>query len=259
MNYHAQMGSIVHSTLVALFVAACVTSVANACTTVYLHRALSHRALRVKPLAAVLFRLTIWITTGIQPRQWVAVHRKHHAFTDIEGDPHSPVLLGWKTVQMKNVALYRRALSDPETLQRYAKDLPEDTLDRLVLRHTKTGLALGIVILMVLLGPWTGLLAAFMHANMYLAGSAAVNALGHHFGRRPYQNQATNLQWLAFCTMGEGLHNNHHAAPSSARLSHTRRQIDPGWWVIRSLISLRLATLRFEGIKLMPDSLTTSP
>lgn len=257
MNYSAPMGTIIPSVFFALVVAACLTSVANVCTTVYLHRALSHRALQLKPVAAVVFRATIWLTTGIKPRQWVAVHRKHHAFTDVEGDPHSPVILGWKAVQLKNVALYRRALADPDTVTRYAKDLPEDTLDRLLFRHTKVGLTLGIVTLVVVLGPWTGLLAAFLHANMYLAGSAAVNALGHRFGRRPYQNQATNLQWLAFCTMGEGLHNNHHAAPSSARLSHNRRQIDPGWWVIRSLMSLRLATLRFEGIKLMPNSLVS--
>jgi stearoyl-CoA desaturase (delta-9 desaturase) len=103
---------------------------------------------------------------------------------------------------------------------------------------------------MIVLGPWTGLLAAFLHANIYLAGNAAVNALGHHFGRRPYDNRATNLQWLAFLTMGEGLHNNHHAAPSSPRLSHKWGQIDPGWWVIRTLTILRLAKVRFSDIRL---------
>lgn len=231
-----------------------VTSLANASTTVYLHRALSHRALNLKPFAALCFRFAIWISTGIKPREWVAVHRKHHAFTDVEGDPHSPVLLGWRFVQVRNVALYRRALADSATIEKYAKDLPEDAWDRLVFRHTKTGLAIGITFLMLMLGPLTGFLAAFIHANLYLAGSAAVNALGHRFGRRPYQNKATNLQWLALCTMGEGLHNNHHAAPSSARLSHTRLQIDPGWWVIRSMIALRLATLRFEGIRLVPNA-----
>lgn len=153
---------------------------------------------------------------------------------------------------MKNVALYRAALSDPELISKYAKDLPDDKWDRRFFGHNKTGLIIGIAILMIVLGPWTGLLAAFLHANIYLAGNAAVNAMGHHFGRRPYDNQATNLQWLAFCTMGEGLHNNHHAAPSSARLSHARRQIDPGWWVIKTLTTLKLATLRFDDVRLTP-------
>lgn len=228
-----------------------VTALANICTTVYLHRALSHRALSVHPAVAWVFRLTLWLSTGIKPQQWVAVHRKHHAFTDREGDPHSPVLLGWKQVQIKNVALYRQALSDDALVTRYARDIKTDRWDDLAFGHHKTGLGLGVVILMVIMGPLTGLLAAFIHANAYLAGSAAVNAIGHHFGRRPYPNNATNLQWLAFCTMGEGLHNNHHAAPSSPRLSHRWFEIDPGWWVIRSLSVLRLAKCRFEDIRLI--------
>lgn len=238
--------------LTALIAAIVVTTMANTCTTVYLHRALSHRALTVHPRAAFVFRAVLWLTTGIKPKEWVAVHRKHHAFTDEEGDPHSPILLGWKHVQLKNVALYRAALSDPELIVKYAKDLPDDKWDHRFFGHNKTGLIIGIAILMIVLGPWTGLLAAFLHANIYLAGNAAVNAMGHHFGRRPYDNQATNLQWLAFCTMGEGLHNNHHAAPSSARLSHARLQIDPGWWVIKALTAMKLATLRFDDVRLTP-------
>jgi stearoyl-CoA desaturase (delta-9 desaturase) len=234
----------------ALVVAAVVTTAANTCTTVYLHRALSHRAVTIHPLAAWFFRAVLWLSTGIKPKEWVAVHRKHHAFTDVEGDPHSPVLLGWKKVQKNNVALYRKALADPDTIKKYAKDLPDDAWDRALFGHNKTGLLLGIAILMLTLGPVTGLLAAFIHANAYLAGNAAVNAMGHRFGRRPYANKATNLQWLAFLTMGEGLHNNHHAAPSSPRLSHRWHQIDPGWWIIRGLSFLGLAKLRFSDIRL---------
>lgn len=244
------------SLLTAVVASAIVTTIANTGTTVYLHRALSHRALTLHPIVAWFFRLTLWLTTGIKPKEWVAVHRKHHAFTDEEGDPHSPVLLGWWFVQRMNVSLYRRALSDKSLVAKYARDLPDDKWDKLFFGHNKSGLGLGIAILMVALGPWTGLLAAFIHANVYLAGNAAVNALGHHFGKRPHPNNATNLQWLAFFTMGEGLHNNHHAAPSSARLSHARGQIDFGWWVIWVLKSTRLATLRFSDIRLAGDART---
>lgn len=240
--------------LTALIAAAVVTTMANTCTTVYLHRGLSHRALTVHPVVAWVFRLVLWLTTGIKPKEWVAVHRKHHAFTDHEGDPHSPILTSWQHVQIKNVAMYRAALSDPELISKYAKDLPDDNWDRAFFGRNKTGLLIGIGILVVVFGPITGLLAAFIHANAYLAGNAAVNAMGHHFGRRPYDNGATNLQWLAFCTMGEGLHNNHHAAPSSPRLSHKRSQIDPGWWVIRTLSILKLASLRFDDIRLTPSA-----
>lgn len=244
------MTHLLSSLLTATVIGLVVTTLANVCTTVYLHRALSHRALTVHPAVAWVFRAVLWLTTGIKPRQWVAVHRKHHAYTDREGDPHSPVLLGWKTVQLKNVALYRKACADTEIVGRYGRDIRVDTWDRLFFDHHVTGLLLGIATLVVVFGPLVGLTAAFVHTNAYLAGSAAVNAIGHHFGRRPYPNQATNLQWLAFCTMGEGLHNNHHAAPSSPRLSHKRSEIDPGWWVIKTLSVVRLARLRFDDVRL---------
>jgi stearoyl-CoA desaturase (delta-9 desaturase) len=247
--------------LPALVIAAVVTTLANTATTVYLHRGLSHRAMVIHPAMAWVFRLIVWLTTGIKPKEWVAVHRKHHAHTDVDGDPHSPVLLGWKKVQISNVALYRRTLKDSSIVEKYAKDLPDDAWDRRMFGHHKSGLGLGIAILVIAFGPVVGLLAAFIHANVYLAVNAAVNALGHHFGKRPYDNEATNLQWLAFLTMGEGLHNNHHAAPSSARLSHRRSQIDLGWWVIATLQKMRLLSLRFNDVRLTPSakaSLTSS-
>lgn len=243
------------STLITAFLAAIVvTTMANTGTTVYLHRTISHRALTLRPEAAWVFRMVIWLTTGIKPKEWAAVHRKHHAFTDVEGDPHSPVVLGWKKVQVNNVSLYRQALADPDLVSKYAKDIPDDKWDRLMFGHNKTGLLIGIVILMLTFGPVTGFLAAFIHTNLYLAGNAAVNAIGHHFGRRPYNNSATNLQWLALCTMGEGLHNNHHAAPTSPTLSHKKSQIDPGWWVIKTLNLMKLATLRFDDVRLTPSA-----
>jgi len=246
------MSSILNTVLTALMIAAVVTTLANTATTVYLHRGLSHRAMVIHPAIAWVFRLIVWLTTGIKPKEWVAVHRKHHAYTDEQGDPHSPVLLGWRKVQMSNVGLYRIALKDSSIVEKYAKDLPDDVWDKRMFGHHKTGLGIGIAILVVVFGPVIGLLAAFIHANVYLAVNAGVNALGHHFGKRPYNNQATNLQWLAFLTMGEGLHNNHHAAPSSARLSHTRSQIDPGWWVITTLQKVRLVSLRFDDVRLTP-------
>ena len=232
--------------LLAVLVGAGVTLLANIATTVYLHRTLSHRALTLSRPVAQVFRFLTWVTTGIRPRQWVAVHRKHHAFTDVEGDPHSPVIHGWVKVQMMNVAMYRREANNPETLRRYAKDLPRTTMDRLFYDHALLGLGLGVGFLVAVFGWQVGLLAAFVHVNLYLGGSAAVNAIGHHFGRRPYENSAGNLQWLAFITAGEGLHNNHHAAPTPARLSFRRGAFDPAWPVIRLLRRLGWATVRHE-------------
>src|SRR3954469_12962989 len=145
--------------LLALLLGLCITLLANVATTVYLHRALAHRAVTLRRPATEFFRFFTWVTTGMRPRQWVAVHRKHHAFTDVEGDPHSPVLLGWWNVQMRNVALYRAEARNPETLARYAKDIPEDRLDRVLYNHALLGLAVGTTILCLVLGPVTGLLA----------------------------------------------------------------------------------------------------
>ncbi|HVW35547.1 MAG TPA: fatty acid desaturase, partial [Acidimicrobiia bacterium] len=200
-----------------LLAAVLVTQASVLATTVYLHRVLAHRSLTVRPGVALVFRLIIWIMTGITPRAWVAVHRKHHAFSDTPQDPHSPVVLGFWAVQLGNVKLYRDTIKDGVTVPKYSKDLPPDRLDRVLFDHALLGLALGIGFLVAVLGPIGGLLAAGIHTVAYLAISAAVNAVGHTYGKRPYENLATNNQWLAWLSGGEGLHNNPHAAPTSAR------------------------------------------
>jgi stearoyl-CoA desaturase (delta-9 desaturase) len=233
-----------------LLAAALVTQMAIFATTVYLHRALAHRAITVHPGVAMVFRVIIWITTGIAPRAWVAVHRKHHAFSDTPQDPHSPLVLGFWAVQLGNVKLYRDTIRDGVTVTRYSRDLPPDRLDRVLFDHAFAGLAVGIGFLVLVLGWQAGLLAAGIHTVAYLSISAAVNAVGHTFGKRPYPNLATNSQWLAWLAGGEGLHNNHHAAPTSARFALDPGQVDPGWWLVRGLVRTNLATLRHEDVKL---------
>ena len=230
--------------------AALVTQTAVFATTVYLHRVLAHRALTVRAAVAMVFRFVIWIMTGIAPRAWVAVHRRHHAFSDTPQDPHSPIVLGFWAVQLGNVKLYRNTIRDGVTVTKYSRDLPPDRLDRVLFDHAFVGLAVGIGFLMVVLGPVAGLLAAGIHTVAYLSISAAVNAVGHTFGKRPYDNLATNNQWLAWISGGEGLHNNHHAAPTSARFALGRGEADPGWWLIRFLLRTKQAEVRHAEIKL---------
>ncbi|MHB1554375.1 MAG: fatty acid desaturase [Acidimicrobiales bacterium] len=213
-------------------------------TTVYLHRALAHRAVVLSPRTKAVCRFLIWIGTGTRPRQWVAVHRKHHAFTDREGDPHSPFVFGYPAVQFGNVALYRRVARDPAVVARYARDLPPDKWDRWLFDHALLGLAIGILVLVVFMGWMPALIAAAVYTATYLLGGGAINAIGHWWGKRPFENLATNNQWLAWLVAGEGLHNNHHAATTSARLSFVKGEFDPGWWVVRALVKLRMATLR---------------
>ena len=234
----------------ALVVTVCVSQVSLVLTTVYLHRALAHRSLTVTAPVSWTMRLLLWLTTGIKPRQWVAVHRKHHAFTDVEGDPHSPLLEGFAAVQLGNVALYRKALRETDLVARYARDLPPDVWDQVLFDRAWLGLGLGVTLMCLTLGWQLGLAAAGVHTLVYLALNAAINAVGHTHGRQPHPNTSHNNQWLAWLTAGEGLHNNHHAAPTSARLSLARGEIDPGWWLVRTLERSNLATIRHHEVRM---------
>jgi stearoyl-CoA desaturase (Delta-9 desaturase) len=236
---------------VAFVAAFLVTQFATAVTTVYLHRSLSHRALTVHPVVALPFRGIIWVTTGMRPREWVAVHRKHHAQTDTPEDPHSPKVVGFWRVQLGNVGLYKKVAADELNTRKYARDIPRDNLDRLFFDRALLGLGVGIAILVVGFSAlgfplWVGFLAAGLHAVMYVMLSGAINAVGHTVGRRPQQNSATNGQLLAFVTGGEGLHNNHHAAPTSATFALHSGEVDPGWWLIRLMRGMHLVSIRHE-------------
>jgi stearoyl-CoA desaturase (delta-9 desaturase) len=241
--------------LVAFVAGFCVTQLAIVATTVYLHRGLAHRALSTHPAVALPFRFVVWITTGMRPREWVAVHRKHHAAVDTAEDPHSPLQVGFWRVQLGNVGLYKAVAADEANTRKYARDLPADRLDRALFDHALLGLGVGIAILVVGLWAlgfpiWVGFLAAGIHAVTYVMLSGAINAVGHQYGKKPYDNSATNMQSLALMTGGEGLHNNHHAAPTSARFSLNKRELDPGWWVIRVLSKVNLVSIRHDDVHL---------
>jgi len=238
--------------LLAVVVGLALSQFANLVTTVYLHRTLAHRAIKMRPRLATALRVLTWITTGIRPRQWVAVHRKHHAYTDVEGDPHSPVLEGFAHVQFGNVGLYRKVAREKAQVTRYARDLPPDRWDRIFFDHALIGLGIGIAVLCVTLGWQLGLIAAAVHTVTYLLISGAVNAIGHTYGKRPYGGYTTNSQWLAWLSSGEGLHNNHHAAPTSARLALAGGEVDPGWWFIATARKLGWLSIRHEQPRLVP-------
>ena len=236
--------------LVAVIAGLLTSQLALLLTTLYLHRTLSHRAVTMRPGLAMACRALLWISTGIRPREWAAVHRRHHAYTDIPGDPHSPVLEGYWKVQLYNVGLYKTAARDAETLRKYSRDIKRDQWDRVLFDHGVVGLALGTGLLWAMLGWRWALVAAAVHTISYLLLNAAINAIGHRWGKRPYPGIATNNQWLALLTWGEGLHSNHHAAPTSARLALTRGQLDLGWWVISGLRAGRLLQVRHKGVHL---------
>jgi stearoyl-CoA desaturase (delta-9 desaturase) len=225
-------------------VAVALSQIAVIATSIYLHRTLAHRSLRLHPGADVVFRAILWLTTGQSRQQWVAVHRKHHAFTDREGDPHSPRLLGFWRVQLLNVYYYMREAGNAVTIKTFAPDLPEDRLDRALFSHGVLGLGVGTSLLCLVIGLWPGLAAGFIHAGLYVFLLAPlINGLGHWQGRQNYENTAYNWRLFAWVTGGESLHNNHHAHPRSPKFSVRRAEFDPSWPVIRALAALRLLVI----------------
>ena len=222
-----------------------VTQAAVVATSVYLHRGLAHRALTMHPFVDWLFRFVLWVSTGQNRREWVAVHRKHHAFTDKEGDPHSPLIHGFWKIQLGNVYFYAREARNPVTLARWAKDISEDMWDRIFFNRGMVGGLVGVGLAMLIFGPIWGFVIALTHLVLYVFVLApAINGLGHWWGYQTFgSNSATNIRLLAWLTGGESLHNNHHAYPSSPKFSMGRLEFDPSWVLIKLLVSLRLASV----------------
>jgi stearoyl-CoA desaturase (Delta-9 desaturase) len=239
---------VLSSLVIALIASAVVTQIAVLGTTIYLHRTATHMALTMNPAVEWMFKFSLWLTTGLATKEWVAVHRKHHAFTDKEGDPHSPMLEGFWKVQLGNVYYYMREVKKTDVVARYARDIHEGWWDDNVFRRGLAGLATGTVILCATLtlgfglGIGWGLFAAGVHAVVYVfILSSSINGLCHHVGYRNFDNTATNIRFLALLTGGEGLHNNHHGYPRSPKFSFKWSEIDPAWPFIKLLIALNLA------------------
>jgi stearoyl-CoA desaturase (delta-9 desaturase) len=230
--------------LIALAVSVVAIQIMVFCTTIYLHRSATHRALTLHPVAQWLFRFFTWMTTGIVPRGWVAVHRKHHAHTDEEGDPHSPKILGFWKVQLGNVFYYIKGSRDEEMVATYAKDLmASDIWDRALFNHGSFGLVVGTAVACSFLG-WWGLFTVAFAGFMYVfVLSSSINGLCHRFGYKNFDNTAGNFRSIALVTGGEGLHNNHHGRPRAAKFSVRPSEIDPAWPIIRVLEILGLASV----------------
>jgi stearoyl-CoA desaturase (delta-9 desaturase) len=227
-----------------VLIAVALTQLAVIATSIYLHRGLTHCTLVVHPAAEVVFRTFLWLTTGLRRREWVAVHRKHHTFTDREGDPHSPRLLGLWRVQLLNVYYYAREAKNPETLRKFAPDIKDDRLDRLF-SSGWLGLGVGTLLLCAALGLVGGIAAMLLHGLLYVFVLAPlINGLSHWRGRQNFaSNTAYNWRVLAWVTGGESLHNNHHADPRAPKFSMRPWEWDPSWVLIRAMVAVRLIVL----------------
>ncbi len=216
-------------------------------TTLYLHRDQAHRAIDLHPALRHFFRFWMWLTSGMVTRQWVAVHRKHHALCEKPGDPHSPVVFGLKKVLLEGAELYRVDARNPEVVAKYGRGTPDDWLERRLYSPLTWVGIYGLLILNVVLFGVIGItIFAIQMAAMPIFSAGIINGLGHARGYRNFESDdaATNLYPIAFLIGGEELHNNHHAFPSSARFSMRPWEFDIGWMYITILKALGLCTVR---------------
>lgn len=220
------------------------THITIVAVTVYLHRHQAHRALDLHPLLSHFFRFWLWLTTGMVTREWVAIHRKHHAKCETESDPHSPQTRGLGKVLWQGAELYQEEAGNPETLERYGKGTPDDWLERkLYQRHNYSGILLLLLLEIILLGPAGITLWAIQMIWIPFWAAGVINGIGHYWGYRNFEipNASTNIVPWGIFIGGEELHNNHHAFASSAKLSNRWWEFDLGWFYIRLFSILGLA------------------
>ena len=215
--------------------------------TIYLHRCQAHRAVDLHPAVSHFFRFWLWLTTGMRTVEWVAVHRKHHAHVESGDDPHSPHQVGIRKVLLEGTELYRDEAKNPETLAKFGHGTPDDWAERnLYARFEYAGITAMGVLAFVLFGVIGLTIWAIQMMWIPLWAAGVINGLGHYLGYRNFESPdgSTNITPLGLLIGGEELHNNHHAFPSSARFSQRWYEFDLGWFYLRIMKALGLATIK---------------
>lgn len=215
--------------------------------TLYLHRDQAHRAIDLHPVLRHIFRLWVWMTSGMLTRDWVAVHRKHHALVEKEGDPHSPVVFGLRKVLTEGAELYQVETRNQDTLDKYGRGCPDDWIERnIYCRYKNAGLVSMAIIDLAVFGVAGITIFAIQMLAMPVCAAGIINGLGHARGYRNFESDdaSTNLTPVAIFIGGEELHNNHHAFPTSAKFSVRWWEFDIGWLYISVFRALGLCKIR---------------
>ena len=243
-----------------------VTHITIASVTIFLHRAQAHRALDLHPIVSHFFRFWLWLTTGMVTKEWVAIHRKHHAKCESEDDPHSPVTRGIDTVLLRGSELYRAEAKNQDTLSKYGHNTPEDWIEHnLYSRYSWQGVAVMLIVNMALFGAIGLTVWAVQMLWIPITAAGIINGIGHFWGYRNFEapDASANISPWGVIIGGEELHNNHHTYPTSAKLSVKPYEFDIGWMYIRLLEVAGLAKvkktppqLRLGDAKAQADSKT---
>ncbi|MCO8247396.1 DesA family fatty acid desaturase [Comamonas thiooxydans] len=233
--------------------------------TIYLHRSQAHRALDLGPVPSHFFRFWLWLGTGMVTKEWVAIHRKHHAKCETADDPHSPQTRGLGKVMREGAELYRAEARNEETLRKYGHGTPDDWMERNIYRHSVMGPSLMLILNVALFGVIGLSIWAVQMVWIPFWAAGVVNGVGHFWGYRNYEatDASTNLVPWGLIIGGEELHNNHHTFPTSAKFSVKPYEFDIGWVYISLMQKLGWAKvkktpprLRMGAVKPVADELT---
>ena len=223
------------------------THITIAAVTIYLHRHSAHRALDLHPIVSHFFRFWLWCSTGMTTKTWTAIHRKHHAKCETVDDPHSPQVFGIAKVLTQGAELYRDEGAKADTLEHYGHGTPDDWLEKNVYgSHDRIGIGSMLVVNFILFGPIGITMWAVQMMWIPFLAAGVINGIGHWWGYRNFQSEdaSTNVVPWGILIGGEELHNNHHAYPTSAKLSNRWYEFDIGWMYIRILETVGLATVK---------------
>lgn len=221
--------------------------------TIFLHRAQSHRALELGPIPSHFFRFWLWLGTGMVTKEFVAIHRKHHAKVETEDDPHSPQTRGLKKLLLEGTELYRAESKNMETMAKYGYGTPDDWIERnLYTRYSWQGVGLMLIIDLALFGAIGMAVWAVQMAWIPVMATGVINGIGHYWGYRNFESPdaSTNVSIWGIIIGGEELHNNHHTYPTSAKFSVKPYEFDIGWMYISLMQKIGWAKVKKTPPKL---------
>ncbi len=230
-----------------LIVTLVMTHITIASVTIFLHRTQAHRAMDLGPIPSHFFRFWLWLTTGMVTKEWVAIHRKHHAKCETPDDPHSPQTRGIDTVFWKGAELYRAEAKNKETLAKFGHGTPDDWIERnLYSRFSWQGVALMLIIDIALFGALGATVWAVQMLWIPITAAGIINGIGHYWGYRNFEapDASTNISPWGLIIGGEELHNNHHTYPTSAKFAVKPYEFDLGWAYIRAMQAIGWAKVK---------------
>ena len=224
-----------------------VTHITIVCVTLFLHRGQAHKAIEFNPILSHFMRFWLWLTTGMVTKQWVAIHRKHHRFSDVEGDPHTPHVFGIYNVLFKGALLYHTASKDKTMVDTYGVGTPDDWMEQNVYsKHSRLGIMLLLLINLLCFSYWGLLIWIIQMIWIPFWAAGVVNGIGHWLGYRNgvTKDQSHNFSPWGIIIGGEELHNNHHLEPANPKLSRRWFEFDIGYMWLSIFRFIKLAKLR---------------